>query len=354
MKHPFLQNKGYIPYTIAWVIVMIVHAFLLHLYYSLSLPAAVWDSVVHNLLYAGLGLALWFVVRYSPLNQGKFSGILINQVTSCLMAVALWLFTSKAILSSVLRNNTDYLDFLQTSTPGKVMAGVFIYFVIILIYYLVMYNRDLQFKRESELKLRSMVKEAELSRLKSQINPHFVFNSLNSISALTLSSPDRAHEMVIKLSDFLRYSVGTADTDIVPLKKELNYLNLYLEIEKVRFGEKLQVQQEVDENVDDIQVPTMILQPLLENAIKYGIHENLNPQPIQLTSKDQGEHIVITIVNHFEADAITAKGEGIGLKNIKSRLKLIYNSDDLLHLERTDSSFTVKLIIPRNKPGDEE
>jgi len=184
--------------------------------------------------------------------------------------------------------------------------------------------------------------------LKSQINPHFIFNSLNSISSLTLSTPEKAREMIVKMSDFLRYSL-VQENEQITLKDELDQINTYLDIEKIRFGDQLIFESAVDAECLNGQVPRMILQPLFENAIKYGVYESMEPVTIKLFCENMNCELSITITNNFDPETIIKKGEGIGLANIRQRLQLNYGNRDLLMTRLENDQFTVNLRIPQSE-----
>jgi len=229
-----------------------------------------------------------------------------------------------------------------------VFCGFFYYLVLVLVYYLIIYYQDIKEKLENEIRLRSIIKETELNLLKSQINPHFLFNSLNSICSLTIVNPSKAQDMIIKLSDFMRYSLSQADYSMTTLKNEIENSIRYLEIEKVRFGHKLIYQNTIDPTSLDKLIPVMLLQPLYENAVKHGVYESTQQVNIDTTVVLLHNDLHISIKNDFDPDASSKKGEGIGLRNIKDRLKLIYHNSQLMTVLKQDTSFEVKLIIPQN------
>ena len=191
-----------------------------------------------------------------------------------------------------------------------------------------------------------MLKEAELKTLRSQIRPHFLFNSLNSISALTMSDAAKAQEMVIKLSEFMRYSITQLDEQLIELKDELYHVRLYLDIEKVRFDNKLIIEYDIDEKCYSYKVPALILQPLVENSIKYGVYESTKECKIEISSSCQGKELVLRVKNYFDPDIIQRKGTGTGLQNIRKRLNTLYGRSDLISIEKLEDTFIVELKIP--------
>jgi two-component system, LytTR family, sensor kinase len=222
------------------------------------------------------------------------------------------------------------------------------YLTYVIFFYAVNYYQGFKEKIKNEGQFRTLIKEAELHALKSQINPHFLFNSLNSISSLTMTDPARAQEMVINLSSLMRYSLKHDQNDKVPLSEELNNNKVYLQIEKVRFGNKLNSIFEIDENCMNMLIPNMILQPLYENAIKYGVYEATEPVEIRTRCTLRNNVLEIVISNNFDPSSLSKKGEGIGLRNIRDRLQIIFNNPTLMRIESNNKLFKVTLAIPQN------
>jgi len=179
----------------------------------------------------------------------------------------------------------------------------------------------------------------------------FLFNSLNSISSLTITNPEKAHEMIIKLSGFLRYSLAHDPNNLIPLRQEIENMESYIAVEKIRFGDKLIFENNISEQCQGHKVPFLILQPLIENAIKHGVYESMEPITVAVSCQKLDENkIEIIIENGFDPNTIPRKGTGTGIKNIKDRLKIIYQLSDLLSFEKGEDNFKVSLIIPE-KPA---
>lgn len=347
MDHPVFQNiKSIIIYFTAWIIIAAIHAIVLFAYYLNDLQYAIADSLVFSLLFAFLGLGIWFLVNFGQPDKQNLFNILFSHFTSLIVILLIWIGLSYLILNSFFGDLPAYKTFLQSSILWRIVIGTFYYLIIVLIFYLIIYYRNLSKKLVNETRLERLLKETELNMLKSQINPHFLFNSLNSISSLTITNPDKAQEMIIKLSDFLRYSVSGDKSKTIALNKEIKNINRYLEIEKIRFGEKLQYEFNLGEDCNNIMIPVMILQPLYENAVKHAVYESSEQIVIETTCRMTGSIAEINITNNFEKDAPSRKGSGLGLKNIRERLKLIYHRTDLLNIKVENSVFQVKLLIP--------
>ena len=350
MIHTDYQNLRSISvYFGTWILVAGIHFSILFLQFRIPLNIAVSDSFIYNGILCCIGIALWYVIRYSmPGNHAGFS-LIFNHFTSLVLLLVFWVGAGYASLNLLFRDNLVYMNFLALSIPYRFVAGVLLYAFMGLGYYLIILYRDLQEKAKAETRLNELLKESELNMLKSQINPHFLFNSLNSISSLTITDPGKAQEMVVKLSEFLRYSVSSNINTFTTLSKEMQNIQRYLEIEKIRFGDKLVFEFDLDPACAYRNIPVMILQPLFENAIKHGVYESTEPVKVLTSCRLHEDYFEVRIRNDFDPEAPARKGSGIGLKNIRERLRLMYRNDSLLKISVDKNVFQVVLTIP-NKP----
>jgi two-component system LytT family sensor kinase len=202
-------------------------------------------------------------------------------------------------------------------------------------------------RREAELEAR--LAQARLQALRMQLNPHFLFNTLNSIASLVHEQP-QAEEMIEALSDLLRLTLNASDRQEVSLREELRFLERYLLIEQIRFGERLRVEKQIDAAALDAQVPILILQPLVENAIKHGIESQITSGAIQLTAERAGETLLLRVKDNGRGLASSAKGllkEGVGLSNTRSRLKELYGGRASLDLKPGKAGgFSAEIRMP--------
>jgi two-component system, LytTR family, sensor kinase len=334
-------------YGFVWVAIIIAHALIVYQQYQLTAYHAIAESLVFNITFAVLGLGIWYISRYNDLGKTSILGFILNHTFSMVFLVIIWLFLCNLILKTVI-TEPYYLAFLNFSYTWRVIIGLLYYILIALIHYVFMYYDNFQTKIKSEAELKALVKEAELSSLKNQINPHFLFNSLNSISSLTITNPEKAREMLVKLSELMRYSLKTTHNDRSTLRFELDNIEKYIALEKVRFGNKLEYELDVEEKCYPMLLPNMILQPLFENAIKHGIYESTESVTINVVCRAIDNVLQIQIKNNFDPQGKPMKGEGIGLQNIQKRLTLIYKNPNLLHTEITANIFTAKILIPQN------
>ena len=347
MQNPITSNNKYlVNYAMVWSIIAGAHFAILHWYYQLPMGITIADSLVFNGFFAFLGIGLWYLVRYNDSNQ-SFITVFLSHIVSSLLLIGVWLLTGYLILKHSI-DDVHYLSFIDASFPWRIISGILYYSVFVLVYYVVVYYRDIQTKTKQEATLKTLIKEVELNALKNQINPHFLFNSLNSVSSLTITSPQKAQDMIIKLSEYLRYSLSNEEQQITTLSTELENIKLYLEIEKIRFGERLHFEFNIEEEVLTSKIPAMILQPLFENAIKHGVYESTETINIRLSAKVDEGLLQLSLINDFDKDAKATKGEGIGLRNTKERLFLIYKINDLITIDKSEHTFQVSIKIPQN------
>ncbi len=346
MKHPFLKNLRF--YLLTWLAIVVVHGGILYKHYNIPVVLALADSLVYNALYAGVAIDFWYAVRFLNIERRRPLVLILAHVIAAAIFVVLWLIAGNYLMNLLDGGNITYKTFVMEAFPARVISGFLYYFIIILVYYLFIYYSSFREKLTREADLRALVKETELSLLRSQLNPHFIFNSLNSISALTLSSPAMAQDMLIRLSSYLRYALEHHKDTLIAFEQELENSLLYLEIEKVRFGEKLIFEKEIEESCGQALVPAMLLQPLLENAIKHGVYESQAPVIIHMNCSLRDHVLHICISNNFETEVVSKRRKGIGLRNVQERLHLLYGRKDLMNTAIRDAVYEVDLYIPQN------
>ena len=350
MLNPVSKSKNYfLSYLTIWALLISIHTLILNFFYGIDGMTSLTDSVIFNVSFMLIGYALWFVIRFNLKEKPSVFDVIFNHLLVAIVLIAGWLGFGYFTLSGLYGSHQEYMNFLNASMAWRSVMGLFYYLLFVMFYYLIMYYDDLQEKMAMESKLQNLVTQAELDALKSQINPHFLFNSLNSISSLTITNPDKAQEMVIKLSDFLRYSLSHDKNEKTSLKTEFENLKRYLDIEKVRFGKRLNFIYDIPDGCSMVQIPNMILQPLIENAIKHGVYKSFDEVRVEIRCIEENEYIVIEISNDYDPDTRKPKGEGVGLKNIKKRLQLIYLRSDLLETKADKLMFTARLKIPKTE-----
>jgi two-component system LytT family sensor kinase len=347
MKHPVLGNRvRLLVWWLVWLFLALGQALLFYFAYGKFVNVGIIDSILSLLIYSGIALSLWYPFSFFNNSRAKTPTLILNLAGSGAISVALWVLITKYLMLTVLPEPNNYQEYWDATFSYRIGTGVFIYGLIIMTYFLFVSLSNLSEKKAREAKLESIVKETELRMLRSQINPHFLFNSLNSISSLTITDPEKARDMVIRLSDFMRYALSRKDEQPVTLQSELENLRLYLEIEKVRFGERLSIEEHIDAGCLSVKIPVMLLQPLYENAIKHGVYESIEKVTIVTSVSAANGYMEISISNNFDPEAAKAKGTGTGLLNVSRRLELLYGEKAIMKTEKQNNIFTIKIYIP--------
>jgi len=326
-----------------WLIVLADQAAVLR-YFGLSWETAIIDSVISNFLLLFAGILILQTLRYYLPRGGQY----INIFSICLILTVAWFLLIKWLLSIYLYQNESSGDFLLHSSPIRFGIGFLLLGCVTLIGILWYTQQEQKDKEEIKRDAEKMAKEAELFKLRQQLQPHFLFNSLNSINALIGSRPEEARKMVHQLSDFLRGTLKKDEAQWISLQEELQYLELYLGIEKVRFGNRLSTKIQVTDNVANYKLPALLLQPLMENAIKFGLYDTTGETMIQLYASEQDKNLLIKIMNPYDPEtSAPQKGTGFGLQSVKRRLYLLFARNDLLTTQTHENTFITIIKIPQ-------
>ena len=326
-----------------WLVWAGLHTILI-ISYGFSAKISVLDSLITNLQLVG---ACWLVSNilkfYLPKKERYWYFLILSAGLS-----GLTLLITKQILTRLMRDQPEYLSFIAASWMVRfVIAFLLIACMTILsvLWYTVEEEQEYQ-KRKTDAE--RLTKEAELYKLRQQMQPHFLFNSLNSINALIGSQPEQARKMIQQLSDFLRGTLKKEEHQWVNLTEELQYLQLYLEIEKVRFGHRLFTSVESEEACQQMKLPTMLLQPIVENAIKFGLYDTTEDARIIIKATTLDNNLQISVQNPFDSETSNPRsGTGFGLNSIKRRLFLLFARNDLLETKVEKNLFTTFIKIPQ-------
>jgi two-component system LytT family sensor kinase len=342
MHSPFTIRRFQLVFGAAWMIWMAGHVGILY-WYGFSFRGALIDSVITNILLLLACVAVSNNLRYFQPSQKKYSYLF----WLCFFMTLIWFFVSRFLIILFLEDSFEYVHFFSQSVPVRVLFGLLLIGIAGLSS-LLWYN--LQNQQEAERRKKeaeNLAIEAELFNLRQQLQPHFLFNSLNSINALIGFEPDMARKMIQQLSDFLRGTLRKEARQWSTLAEELTHLQLYLEIEKVRFGHRLSTRVESDEETENMKLPAMLLQPVVENAIKYGLYDTMGDIEITIIARAQHpKELVITVTNPYDPTT-TGKGTGFGLSSIQRRLYLLFAGQQLLKTGGENGIFTTVLTIPQ-------
>jgi two-component system LytT family sensor kinase len=301
------------------------------------------DGLVNTIL---LAAACWLInnnLRYYQPGKGSYINILIwcaALATICSVGCR-WLLplltTGDAFLQFLIQSVylRGFIDFLAIGWMA----------MISIIYYSQIDQKENE-KRKSEAE--KLARDAELYNLRQQLQPHFLFNSLNSINALIGFKPDEARRMIHQLSDFLRGTLKKDDQLQVPLADELTHLNLYLDIEKVRFGHRLQTEISCDGQSGTALLPSLLLQPIVENAIKFGLYDTTGDVVVSIRAEMDGSFLILMVQNPYDPQTSRPKqGTGFGLRGVQRRLYLLFARNDLIETHANDNIFTTIIKVPQ-------
>ncbi len=302
------------------------------------------DSIISITLLFAASLMISNTLKYYRPEENKYSNILIW----CFLVSAVWLLVTHYVLNFLIRDDASYAEFLYKSLPVRFSIGFLLICVMALISVLLYTQMDQKEMEARKAESEKLARDAELYNLRQQLQPHFLFNSLNSITALIGSRPDEARKMIHQLSDFLRGTLKKEDQQPVSLHEELEHLQLYLDIEMVRFGHRLSTEINADEQCNQMKIPPMLLQPIVENAIKFGLYDTTGTVTIKIIAKCVKNELHVQVENPYDPQTTRPnKGTGFGLSGVKRRLHLLFGSTDLLETISDSHIFTTIVKIPQ-------
>ena len=329
----------YLAWSLLWMLLQTIVIFKTGFNWEVALQ----DALITQLVIAMAGYTINTSMHsYQPSAKNSF-----YVLVWAMALTVLCLILQRWLLLQLLTDNQAFHTFLQATL---IVRAAFTFLMIMLVAVLTWFWAYFTEKSESEKRKQDserLAREAELSSLRLQLQPHFLFNSLNSINALVAAEPERARTMIHQLSDFLRGTIRKELT-LVKLKEELEHLQLYLEIEKVRFGHRLQTNVKLAETVTDKMIPALLLQPIVENAIKFGLYDTIGQITISIQASVEGNALQIEIKNPYDPDTAQGKkGTGFGLAAVQRRLYLQYAQNNLIQTKQEGGVFSTILRIPQ-------
>jgi two-component system sensor histidine kinase AlgZ len=338
--HPLLKSRaGLASYLMAWLPLSLLFGIVIGSAADLRWTETVLVTAPAVVLLMFVCLSPWYSCRSLPLRSTPQWKLVLNHTVAAMCASALVVLFAKGFLALAGGFSPNLL--LRSRSAIPVIAGT-----VLLIYLLSVALHYAMLAIESSRKAELLSRESELRALKSQVNPHFLFNSLNSISALTTADPKRAREMCIKLSEFLRTSLRLGERASIPFSEELALARTYLDVEQVRFGRRLRIRQQIDDACGSCEIPPLLVQPLIENAIKHGIATLIEGGEIALQSARDHNSMRIVVENPFDPDAPATAKSGFGLVNVRNRLLTRYGKAARLEVQIERSRYRVTLVFP--------
>ena len=332
---------------IAWMLMAGIHAFLDFLVFDYHWQEALPDIIGGSLLFVVLAIGLNHFISARTLQTDTSRYHILQVLLVTLSLAVIWVIGCNIIMYILQEFSPVSSPAYARSSPLRLFTGMLVYTILGLVFYIQAIRLMLANKETHAEDLRKNIQETELSLLQAQINPHFLFNSLNSLASLTITNPAQAHEMIIILSDYLRMGLHKPTEPITSLKNELENCHRYLAIEKMRFGKRMELVFDTPDGCAQASIPHTILQPLYENAIKYGVGESSEAVTITTRCCLRQNILEVEISNDIPDSIPSRKGKGMGLNNIRRRLELYYNQSGLIQIRKESKVFSVVLTIPQ-------
>ncbi|VXA92390.1 sensor histidine kinase [Massilia sp. 9I] len=357
MSGGFWARRSVALYLLAWLMLGMLLAGLIAATLDAGLLPSLLFALPLTLFYAcACGFSAYYLCRAYPLAQRSLRAVLTVFLFSALSAALLWCAAGSAwaALCRLLLPDGGAPNLIRPFVAVMLGIGMLLYWMTAVAHYLALEFERARRAETQALESRLLAQDAELRMLRTQIDPHFLFNSLNSISALTAIDGGRARDMTLQLAGFFRQTLGLEAHRKVALREEVALVERFLAIEQVRFGPRLAFTFGVGEGADECLLPPMILQPLVENAVKHGIGQLLEGGSIRLKAERAGSLLRIRVENDVDPDdsGTVKAGTGIGLVNVRQRLAAAYGREASVHWAREDNTFRVDLVLPAQTERD--
>jgi len=338
--HPFLRDwRSFAIWMAAWIPIGPVIAIVWHYSGDVRIVETAAVLVPVTLVLSFVCLSPYYMCRTLPLRSASKPNIAISHITAAMILVGGVMLVGHFTATLLNPRFPGLTARFREASPVLALVFLLIYEISVALHYAGM---ELEASKRAEI----LAREAQLKALKAQVNPHFLFNSLNSISALTSIDAGEAREMCIRLADFLRTSLRLGERSSIPFSEELALTRMYLDVEQVRFGGRLRLRQDVDSDCNQCDVPALIIQPLVENAVKHGIAMMAEGGEIALSGRRERDLLRFTITNPYDPEAPSTGRNGIGLRNIRERLESRYGKAAKLEIEVDERMYRVMLILP--------
>jgi sensor histidine kinase YesM len=346
--HPILARLDRLGgYLALWVVIGVLESSVLT-QQGLTWPEALVQVLPPLLFYSFICLSAWYVCRATPLATSGVARVLTASLVAAFVGASLWLALSEAWLATLesMPELASITPRFRAQVPFLFIVSLMLYLLVLSVHYVVLAFEAFRTAERQQLELQVLTRDAELRALRAQVNPHFLYNSLNSISALTGSDAAAARRMCLLLAEFLRTTLRVSSEERITMAEEMKLAERFLSIEQVRFGERLHVEQSIDESALECQVPPLVLQPLLENAVGHGIAGLIDGGTIRLDIARRGDRVSIVVENPRDPDAMPRRQGGVGLENVRKRLALVFGGAARLEAAASPSGFRVAIDLP--------
>ncbi|HEX2836241.1 MAG TPA: histidine kinase [Thermoanaerobaculia bacterium] len=342
--HPLLADRKRLAlYLLAWLLLAFLLALLVREPSRTSLLDAVLFTIPPTLVYAFICITAWFPARALPLTAARAASLLIAHVLGALVWSGVWLLLFR-VWQYVLQ-----VDAIGGHASLIIVTGALLYLLSVAFHYLLLAIDDARRLEMREMQVQVLAREAELKTLKAQLDPHFLFNALHSISALCGTSPSSARTLTTLLAEYLRKSLRIGGAESITIAEELELALNYLAVERIRFGPRLEFAHDVDEGVRALRIPPLLLLPLVENAVTHGIAHLVEGGTIQMEAKREGDRVRVSVENRCDADRPASSGHGIGLTNTRRRIETFYAEAARMEIKNEAERYRVTLWLPAHE-----
>ena len=340
--HPLLRDpKRLVLYLLGWLLLATLLALVIVEPGRVTWPAAALLIVPPAMVYGFVCLAAWYPAQALPLRGTRIASIVLAHFVAAILLGSVW--------AAAVGAWAQLLEQEQRITPHVMMlfaTGALLYLLATLFHYVLIAAEEARNIERREIEVRMLAREAELKVLKAQLDPHFLFNSLNSISSLCGSNPATARTLTTLLAEYLRKSLRIGSAESITLSEELELASSYLAVERIRFGPRLEFEQSIDEGVRPFRVPPLLLQPLVENAVTHGIGQLIGGGVVRIEARRDEQHVRISVENPRDAEAVGTSGHGIGLENTRKRLLTYYGTSAKMEVVAEEDRFRVAIRLP--------
>lgn len=347
--HPALADRKRLAlYLVAWTLLGVLLALLAMEPGRIGLRPALLLMLPPTLFYAFVCLAAWYPARALPLERTGASRMIATHSLAAMVLSSVWLIVFRlwaGALDAVSGAQAE-TQIVESRTAVFFVVGALLYLLAVAFHYLLIGLERAALVEQQAMEVRVLAREAELKVLKAQLDPHFLFNALNSISSLCGSNPSSARTLTTLLAEYLRKSLRIGSAESITLSEELELVSSYLAIERIRFGPRLELEQSVDESVRSYRVPPLLLQPLVENAVTHGIGQLVEGGTVRLAVAREGSRVRISVENRCDPDRPTRAGTGIGLANTRRRVTTFYGEAARMDVVDEPDRFQVSLSLP--------
>ena len=339
-----VRGERLILYLALWIIVGALLAALLAAEARLGTLFASFVAFPLALAYGFICASAWYVARSTPIATSGTVRLVATAIGAAFLSSTSWLLAARA-WNSVLGRWWGTAPEFRAIAPVLFGFGVLLYLLSVAVSYIAAAFEQARAAERRELQAQALSRDAELRTLRAQIDPPFLFNSLHSISALTGVDPAGARRMTVLLGDFLRESLSLGTAERIALGRELALAMKYLEVERVRLGDRLQIRVDAGDAADCL-VPPLLLQPIVENAVTHGIAHMLSGGLVSVAAASSPGTLTVRVDNPADRDRPRKTGTGLGLANVRARLRALYGSDASIRWEESDGRWTVEVVLP--------